>query len=289
MAVKERTRPYNVNEVFERRSHTSGGYTMNYRLYVPKDYDCGEMYPLVVFLHGSEERGDDNEAQLKNGLQVMFNDVTSPIYDSIVIAPQCPRESWWTLANIGTRSCTIAGTPESRELIAVLKIMDELCGFYNVDRDRVYVTGISMGGFGTWDLLSRHGARFAAGMPICGGGDTSYARLLKRIPIRTFHGSADPFVPSLLSRVMYAAIRREGGEQISFTEFEGAGHVIWDDVYADRENIDWLFAQSRLERRLKAERTGKIKKAAVIGGIGALVSAALVIAGVKRAKAKKRK
>ena len=282
----KRTIPYNVNEVFEKRLYASDGYTMNYRLYVPRDYDCGEMYPLVVFLHGSDERGDDNEAQLKNGLQVMFNDVTSPIYNSIVLAPQCPRDSWWTLANIGTRSCTIAGTPESRELKAVLRIMDELCGFYNVDRDRVYVTGVSMGGFGTWDLLSRHGARFAAGMPICGGGDTSYAKLLGRIPIRTFHGSADPFVPSLLSRVMYAAIRQEGGEQISLTEFEGAGHVIWDDVYADRDNIDWLFAQSRLERRLKAERKRKIKKAAIIGGIGAAVSAALVIAGVKRARRK---
>ena len=284
----KRTIPYNINEVFEARSYESMGYTMNYRLYVPKNYDCGEMYPLVIFLHGSEERGDDNCAQLKNGLQVMFDDVTSPIYDSIVLVPQCPKQSQWVLTS-WKENCSICDVPESREAEAICEIMDELCGFYNVDEDRVYVTGISMGGFGTWDLLSRHGARFAAGMPICGGGDTSYARLLKRIPIRTFHGSADDCVPAALTRAMYASIRREGGEMISYTEFDGAGHAIWDDVYADRENIDWLFSQSRLERRLKAERAGKIKKAALIGGIGAAISAAIVIAGVKKSKGKKRK
>ena len=284
----KRTIPYNINEVFEARSYESMGYTMNYRLYVPKNYDCGEMYPLVVFLHGSDERGDDNCAQLKNGLQVMFDDVTSPIYDSIVLVPQCPKCSWWTLASIGERGYSIADTPESRELEALCEIIDELAGYYNVDEDRVYVTGISMGGFGTWDLLSRHGARFAAGMPICGGGDPSYAKLLSRIPIRTFHGSADECVPVTLSRVMYASIRREGGKEISYTEYDGGGHVIWDTVYGDRENIDWLFAQSRRERRLKAERAGKIKKAAIFGGIGAVVSAVLVIAGVKKLGKKKK-
>ncbi len=289
MLSVRRTSPYNINEVFERRTYESMGYTMNYRLYVPKNYDCGEMYPMLVFLHGSEERGDDNAAQLIPELQAMFDDVTSPIYDSIVLVPQCPKCSWWVLANIGEHGYSIADTPESREMEALCEIMDELSGFYNVDEDRIYVTGVSMGGFGTWDLLSRHGARFAAGMPICGGGDTSYAKLLGRIPIRAFHGSADECVPVALSRAMYASIRREGGELISYTEFDGRGHVIWDTVYGDRENIDWLYAQSRRERRLKAERAGKIKKAAIFGGLGAVVSAALVIVGVKKLGKKKKK
>ncbi len=281
-----RTNPYKINEVFERRSYTSNGYTMNYRLYVPKNYDCGEMYPLLVYLHGADARGGDNETHLSSALQSMFDDVASPVYNSIVLAPQCPACSQWVLSPF-TSSYSVDATAESRELEAVCEIMDELAGFYNVDADRVYVTGLSMGGFGTWDLLSRHGARFAAGMPLCGGGDPAYAKLLKRLPIRTFHGSADECVPVSLTRAMYAAIRREGGELISYTELDGAGHVIWNEIYSDRDNIDWLFSQSRLERRLKAEKAGKIKKAVAIGGIGAVASAVLVILGVKKLKKKK--
>ncbi len=282
----KRTAPYDINEVFERRSYTSNGYTMNYRLYVPRNYDCGEMYPLLVYLHGADERGTDNSTHLSCAVQSMFNDVTSPVYNSIILVPQCPPCSQWVFSPFNS-AYSVDSTPESRELEAVCEIMDELCAFYNVDLDRVYITGISMGGFGTWDLLSRHGARFAAGMPICGGNDPAYAKLLKRIPIRTFHGSADTIVPASLTRAMYAAIRREGGELISYTELDGEGHVIWNDIYSDRDNIDWLYSQSRLERRMKAERAGKIKKAVAIGGIGAVASAVLVLLGVKKLKKKK--
>ncbi len=284
----KRIHPYKIGDIFEHRTYESNGYTMNYRIYVPKNYDCGETYPVLIFLHGSEERGCDNEAQLIPALQAMFDDVTSPIYDSIVLAPQCPTSSQWVLTPFGMGNYQIDLTPESREAEVLCELLDELASYYNVDADRVYVTGVSMGGFGTWDLLSRHGARFAAGMPICGGGDPSYAKLLARIPIRTFHGSADGCVPVSLTRAMYASIRRAGGEKISYTEFDGEGHVIWDAVYGDRENIDWLFSQSRLERRLKAEKAGKIKKAAVLGTLGAVLSAALVILGVKTKKKRKK-
>ncbi len=284
--VKRET-PYDVNEVFERRTYECDGYTMNYRIYVPKNYDCGEMYPMLVFLHGAGERGGDNEIQLLHGLQDMFNRTDSPIYDSIVIAPQCPSNSQWVLTPWASGNYSVADVPESRENEAVCAIMDECADFYNIDEDRIYITGFSMGGFGTWDLLARHGARFAAGMPICGGGDPSYARLLARIPIRTFHGSSDDAVPVNGTRAMYAAIRREGGEVISYTEYDGAGHNVWHTVYEDAENIEWMFAQNRRERRLKAERAGKIKKAVAIGGIGAVISAILVIAGLKSKKKKK--
>lgn len=284
-----RTYPYDVKAVFKPREFTSDGYTMKYRLYVPKNYDCGEKYPLLVFLHGAGERGDDNEAQFKHGLQTMFNDIESPVYDSVIIAPQCPADSQWVLTPWNEGNYAVENVPESRELETVCKIMDEVSDFCNIDPDRVYITGISMGGFGTWDMLMRHGSRFAAGMPICGGADESYARLLKRIPIRTFHGSDDGAVPVTGTRKMYAAIRREGGEQIEYTEFDGCGHNVWDMVYENGENIRWLFSNSRKERREAAEKRAKLKKTAAAGGAGLLIAAVLAIAGYGKIKKKKQK
>lgn len=281
----KRTYPYDVNVVFEKKVFEEDGFTLPYRLYIPKDYDCGERYPLLVFLHGAGERGNDNERQLSVAVQKMFDDPSSPVYDSIVIAPQCGEKSLWVYTPWAD-NYSAASVPESRELECVISVIDELRDFCNIDDDRIYVTGLSMGGFGTWDLLSRHGARFAAGMPICGGGDPAYAKLLKRIPIRTFHGSDDSVVPPRCTRLMYAAIRREGGERIEYTEFDGCGHNAWDMVYSDRSNIDWLFSQSREERRLRAERNAKLKKAAAAGGLGAIISALLIIAGTRKKRRK---
>lgn len=279
-----RTNTYEVSSVFEKKEFTRDGYTMKYRLFIPRNYDCGEKYPLLVFLHGAGERGDDNEAQITQCLQQAFNDISSPIYDSVVIAPQCPNDAKWVNTSWEEPTYSVSEVPESRELEAVCGIIDEVRDFCNIDDDRIYVAGYSMGGYGTWDMLSRHGSRFAAGIPICGGADPSYARLLKRIPIRTFHGSADTCVPVKATRTIYAAIKREGGEEISYTEFEGCGHNIWNNVFADRDNIEWLYSQSRVERRLAAERRAKLKKAAAAGGVGATIALAVVTALKKRKK-----
>lgn len=286
MVKSARTHAYDINVVFEKRVYTEDGASLPYRIYIPKNYDCGEMYPMLIFLHGAGERGTDNELQFKNSVQDLFSDPNSPVYDSIVIVPQCPTDSQWVLAPWANGNYSIADTPESRQLELVCRIMDEVFDYCNVDEDRVYVTGLSMGGFGTWDLLSRHGARFAAGMPVCGGGDTAYAKLLKRIPIRTFHGSDDPVVPVTGTRKMYASIKNEGGENIDYTEFDGCGHNVWDLVYKNPENIEWLYAQSREDRRKKAEKAALIKKAAA-GGAGGVLAVLLLILGVKKKKKNK--
>lgn len=290
MLTVKRPRPYNVETVFQKESFVSNGYTMPYRLYIPKNYDCGVMYPVLLFLHGAGERGTDNESQLRLCLQEAFNDTESPVYDSIVIAPQCPPERQWVYAPWANGNYSAEKVGESREIEIVLEILDHIAASYNVDADRVYVAGISMGGFGTWDLLMRHGARFAAGIPVCGGGDPAYARKLTRIPIMTFHGSEDAAVPVTATRIMYASIVREGGENISYTEFDGCGHNVWDRVFSDPETIRWLFAQSREERRKAAEKRAKLKKtvAAAGGGAGVLLSMILLAAG-KRKKSQNKK
>ncbi len=281
-----RTNTYDVNVVFQKKEITRDGYTLKYRLYIPKNYDCGEKYPLMVFLHGAGERGDDNEAQLIHGLQNMFNDITSPVYDSVIIVPQCPADARWVEHSWADGGYSVADTPESKELEMVCATIDEIRDFCNIDDDRVYVTGLSMGGYGTWDLLTRHGSRFAAGMPICGGADVACAKYLTRIPIRVFHGSADEAVPVRASREIYAAIRLAGGENISYTEFEGCGHNVWDMVYSDRRNIDWLYSQSRRERREAAEKRAKVTKAATVGGVGAAIATVLFLFGRKKKKKK---
>ncbi len=228
---------------------TADGFHLPYRIYVPSDYDASKFYPLVLLLHGAGERGNDNIAQLKNGICEMFKHPDSPIHSAIVIAPQCPENEQWVY--VRTWSECIYSTdkiPKSAPLKAAYELLSEVRGHYSIDADRIYITGISMGGFGTWDLLVRHGDTFAAAAPVCGGCDVSKAELLKDIPIMTFHGALDPTVPPTSTRAMYAAIKNAGGTKIYYEEIPNAGHCIWDEVYAKKELATWLFAQKRSDR-----------------------------------------
>lgn len=283
----KRTEPYDVTKVFKKQIYTAENYSLPFGIYVPKNYDCGENYPLLVFLHGAGERGNDNHLQLTVALQRMFDDPSSPVYDSIVIAPQCPENRQWVMAPFDCGNYSVAETPESEELEAVCGIIRSIIADYNVDKDRIYVTGISMGGYGTWDMLCRHGSRIAAGMPICGGGDPSFAKKLKFIPIRTFHGSEDGAVPVDGTRKMYAALKNAGSKAIHFTELDGMEHGIWDMVYSDRENIDWLYKQ-KLSDRAQDEKIADIKKKVTAGVAGAAALSVVVgvIAGIVKGKKK---
>ncbi|MBQ7921646.1 MAG: prolyl oligopeptidase family serine peptidase [Clostridia bacterium] len=244
------------------------GYTMPYRLYIPKNYDCGERYPLVLYLHGAGNRGTDNEKHLYP-ISLWFKNENNPVYNAIVVAPQCPEDKQWVNSEWQPGVYSVDSVPESEEIKAVLAILERVMEFCNVDEDRVYVTGESMGGYGTWDLLTRHGSRFAAGVPVCGGVDVSKASLLKRIPVWLFHGSADTTVLPEGSRLIFAEIRKAGGEEIRYTEYNGVNHNAWDFANLDTEMHEWLFRQSRLERRLLAEKKARKKKTAIIAGSGA--------------------
>lgn len=286
MLKVKRTSPYDVKTAFSRQVYSSGDYSLPYAIYVPKNYDCGENYPLLVFLHGAGERGSDNELQLTVAIQKMFDDVNSPVYDSIVIAPQCPIDRQWVMTPFDSMNYSVADTPESEELEAVCGIIADTIDEYNIDTDRIYVTGISMGGYGTWDMLCRHGKRIAAGMPVCGGGDPSYAKQLKYIPIRTFHGSEDGAVPPDGTRKMFAALRMAGSKVAEYTEFDGMDHGIWDTVYSDKANLDWLYSH-KLSDRAKTEKKAEIKKNVIAGVAGGAVLSVLVGAVINSLKKKK--
>ena len=226
----------------------SDGTTLNYRLYLPEDYDAKKVYPLLVFLHGAGERGEDNEAQLLHMMLTMFNLESSPLREAIVLAPQCPNGQQWVDTPWANGNYSTTAVKESNELAGVVEIVDQLWFDYSIDENRIYAMGLSMGGFGTWDLLMRHSDIFAAGVPICGGGDPTMADTLVDVPIYTFHGSADPTVPVAGTRAMAEALEEAGSTVYTYEELADMGHGIWGTVAARADVIEWLFAQALDQR-----------------------------------------
>jgi lysophospholipase L1-like esterase/predicted esterase len=206
---------------FESATHGA----LPYRLFTPADRGDGVRLPLVLFLHGAGERGTDNRRQLAHGVAEFVSGRHQAARPCFVAAPQCPRGRWWDLA----------------QLVLFAEAMAALPG---VDADRVYVTGLSMGGFATWHLIAERPGLFAAAVPVCGGGRPETAARLASLPIWAFHGGADGTVPKEQSRAMVDAIRKAGGEP-KYTEYAGVGHDSWTRTYADAGVHEWLFAQRR--------------------------------------------
>ncbi len=214
------------------------GSELPYRLLVPKNVQ-GPM-PLLLFLHGAGERGNDNEKQLVWGKDILLKAANE--YHCIVIVPQCPEGGWWS--NIDRAEGKMTLNPEPAEPMKNAQaVVDQMIEKYDVDSDRLYIMGLSMGGFGSWDAISRWPGRFAAAVPICGGGDTSKAESIVDTPIWAFHGDADPVVSVDLTRAMIKAIKEAGGEP-KYTEYPGVGHNSWSPAFEEPGLLDWITSQS---------------------------------------------
>ena len=198
---------------------------MRYLLYLPPDYneDVKKRWPMMLYLHGSGERGDDLEQVKAHGPPKHI--AQGQDYPLVVVSPQCPEDSWWDVD----------------ELLALL---DEVTESYRIDLDRVYVTGLSMGGFGTWYLAARQPERFAAIAPICGGGKVADAPRLKDLPIWAFHGRKDGTVSPRKSREMVNAVNEAGGSA-KLTVYPEADHDSWTQTYANPELYEWLLSHHR--------------------------------------------
>ncbi len=203
-------------------------------VYVPADYDAGREWPLVVFLHGMGERGDDGQRQAEVGIGKAIRQ-NPERFPCLVVMPQCSGSTTWT------SSKNRSGAPASKHIDAAIEHVMER---YSVDEDRVSLTGLSMGGYGTFSYGAQNIERFSALMPICGGGDPDNAAVLAKRPMWVFHGGADPVVNPQQSRRMLEAVRDAGGD-VQYTEYPGVGHNSWDNAYGTKEAIDWLLAQSR--------------------------------------------
>jgi len=228
---------------FEPGAFEHQGRKLLYRLLKPQDYDPQQQYPLVLFLHGAGERGDDNQAQLKHVVRVFVTPENRRKYPCFVLAPQCPRGEKWAAVKWGAPQHTLSSQP-APAMDLTLRLIDQLLEKYSIDRDRLYVMGLSMGGYGTWDVIARRPDLFAAAVPMCGGGDEKTAPRIAGLPIWNFHGAEDRVVPAARSRRMIAALKAAGGNP-RYTEYPGCGHNCWDRAIAEPELLPWLFSQRR--------------------------------------------
>jgi predicted peptidase len=196
---------------------------LHYLLCLPKDYDQKKAWPLLLFMHGIGERGADLNKVKAHGPPKLIE--AGKPFPFVVVSPHCPDNQWW-------------------EPVSLSALLDEVVEKYKIDKDRVYVTGLSMGGFGTWSLAAYSPQRFAAIVPICGGGDAAAAKKLVHLPVWAFHGAKDKTVPIALDQKMVDALKQAGGS-VKFTVYPNGGHDVWTETYANPKVYEWLLEQKR--------------------------------------------
>lgn len=196
--------------------------TLNYLIYLPDNFnESKEKFPIVMFLHGSGERGEDVNKVKVNGPPMLVE--KGKKFPFILVSPQCPDNKWW----------------DADEL---KQLLDYVVKTYRADENRIYVTGLSMGGFGTWDLLTKYPNYFAAAVPVCGGGEPRTTRLIGKTPVWAFHGAKDDVVPYQRSEEMVNTLNSFGGNA-KFTLYPDANHNSWDLTYNNQEVYDWMLSQ----------------------------------------------
>lgn len=220
-----------------------GGKKLPYRLLKPLSVADDLKYPLVIFLHGAGERGTDNEKQLVHGVPQFAAKANREKYPCFLIAPQCPDGKKWVEVDWSADSHSLPKDPGEVGTLT-LALIESAIKKLPVDPKRVYVTGLSMGGYGTWDLAARRPDLFAAVAPVCGGADEATAEKIKAVPIWAFHGAKDTAVKPARSRNMVAALEKAGGKP-KYTEYPDVGHNSWDPAYKDPAFYTWMFAQKR--------------------------------------------
>lgn len=234
-----------ISKIFEFKQFQYADTKLPYRLYVPFNYDPAKSYPLLVHLHGGGLRGNDNQRQLGNVIKSLLEMKDVEADQAIIVVPHCPENNKWVDSEWSKGTYSIDSVPESNELKAVVELVRELQNTYHVDANRIYAAGFSMGGYGVWDLLTRHPDLFAAGIPLCGGADTTKAALLAKIPVWAAHGALDSTVPVDASRDIVKAIESTGGDKIQYTELADVEHDIWTYAYSNVEMFSWLFQQTK--------------------------------------------
>ena len=239
-----------LSTVYETDSYvyTGGDYQkeeFKYRLMKPANMEPGKKYPVVLFLHGAGERGTDNEKQLYYFPTWMADPEMREKYPCFLIAPQCrPDKKWVDVDWSRTDSAKLPKEPSDQMRVA-MAVLDKVIKENPVDKSRIYLTGLSMGGYGSWDLAMRRPKYFAAVAPVCGGGDESQAELLLGTPIFAYHGDKDGAVPVERTRRMIKALKEAGAEPL-YTELPGVGHNSWNQAYQDADGVvPWMFKQER--------------------------------------------
>lgn len=243
LAVKAQTK-----ESFERKEFVKEGDTLNYRILFPKDFSENKKYPVVLFLHGSGERGDDNESQLTHGSQLFLDKQED--FPAIVIFPQAPKEDYWAKVEVNRDSIPFKfnfknDEESTKSLKLVIGLMENLLTKDFVNKDRIYVGGLSMGGMGTFEIIYKKPEMFTAAFVICGGADPFIAKgYPKGSNIWIFQGEKDDVVPPEYSKAMARAINTNGGNA-KLSLYPNDNHNSWDSAFAEPELLPWLFNQTK--------------------------------------------
>jgi len=241
--------------IYLKKIFVRGNDSLPYRILLPRDFDSSKKYPMVLFLHGAGERGNDNVKQLTHGSRLFLQGTIRRRYPAIVVFPQCPEDSYWSNVKIitdqknqkRTFEFQVDGEP-TKALDLAIGLERELMKAYPVDTGKIYVMGLSMGGMGTFEILRRMPGVFAAAVPICGGADTLTAKTIHKTAFWVFHGANDDVVPVKFSEDMVRALQGfYSTTEMQFTVYQGVGHNCWDRAFAEPELLRWLFAQ-RLQR-----------------------------------------
>ena len=228
--------------------HAKDGQALPYRLFLPKNRDSQKSYPLVLAMHGAGERGTDDSIQLTTHqlATVWARDSNQAKYPAFILAPQCPPyPAVWVNTPFAQGTYDHAKVTVTPPMRATEELLDSLVKALHIDTNRIYVAGLSMGGYATWDLLMRNPRKFAAAIPICGGADTALAASIKQVPLWVFHGDSDHTVPVSASREMVAGLLKAGGTPV-YTEYKGVDHGSWGPALQEPKLAEWLFAQKRV-------------------------------------------
>ncbi len=230
----------------DRRLDAGYGINMPYRLYVPFDYTPEKEYPVLFYLHSAGQPGSDNERPIQVVICNLFNHKVPYVDDAIVIVPQCPSGAQWVNQPFGKGAYSIDKIAESDAMKTALKIFELVRENFSTDESRYYTLGLSMGGYGVWDVITRHPELWAAAVPLCGGGDPSNADKIVDINIWTFHSVDDEGVPVSGTRNTVNAIKKAGGTKVEYTEYNiGLGHGIGTYTTQKDELSEWMFAQRK--------------------------------------------
>jgi predicted peptidase len=236
--------------LYKKRSLIINGDTLLYRILFPENFVKGKKYPVIVFLHGIGERGTDNELQLLHGGDLFLRDSLRKNFPAIVIFPQCPPTTTWSDMRHDDSTGRYVLAPSFSSTIIpiqemlIKKLVDTLIDNKFADSKRIYIGGLSMGGFGTYDMVLRYGNYFAAAFPICGQSFVDLmVKAVKNIPLWIFHGGKDDVVSVEPDRNLYKALMDEGDRKVKYTEYPDANHNSWDGAFAEPDLLPWLFAQ----------------------------------------------
>tara|TARA_R110000868_G_scaffold100301_4_gene275897 strand:- start:4244 stop:5098 length:855 start_codon:yes stop_codon:yes gene_type:complete len=244
-----------TQELFSRELYVNKNDTLRYRLLLPKDFSEAKTYPLVLFLHGGGERGNDNKSQLVHGSKLFSDNYNTNKFPAIIVFPQCPKEDYWSNVKRDYSKKGIEkfkykklGKP-TKSMQFVLNIMDEMTTKPYVKKNQVYVGGLSMGGMGAFDILKRRPNMFAAAFPISGGGNPkSVRKYANKVSLWIFHGGKDDVVDPYFSLKMVTALKEKGAD-VKLSYYENDNHNSWDSAFAEPDLLPWLFSKSKSKKQ----------------------------------------